>query len=97
MSTELVNFTGNLAVESTKNVIGLNKLKNKIDVLIVDTRSLPNYHVSRLIKIRVFEDQNPFLLQNTIHLKEIEDPADIASSEKDNCLYVSDTKGQSVW
>ena len=43
------------------------------------------------------EDREPFSLQNDIEIKEIKQPVDVVSSEKENCLYVSDAEEKCVW
>jgi len=40
--------------------------------------------------IRVYEDREPFHFQKDIVAEEIKDPTNIVSSEKENCLYVTD-------
>src|SRR6218665_1130956 len=67
------------------NVYGLTKLRNEI--FVIDGENV----------IRVFEDQNQFRLLRKITIKQIKDPQDIGSSEKKNCLYVSDSDGYCIW
>jgi len=71
-------------------VFGVTKLRNKI------------YGLCRTLsfdqgEILVLEDRTPFRLLKEIKIKEIGLPWDIASSEKENCLYISDNSEQCVW
>jgi len=71
-------------------VRGVTKLRNEIYVLCGVYYSAPNV-------IRVFEDRNPFCLQNEIEIKQIISLDDIGSNENENCLYVCDILKQCVW
>lgn len=64
---------------------GITKLSNIIYVLFKPTI------------IQLFTDENPFILQSEINIAEIEDPYDILSSEKEQCLYISDYGYKCVW
>src|SRR6218665_2375528 len=70
------------------NVRGATKLRNEIYVL------CPSFSVP---VIYVFEDQSPFSYQRNIEIRDIKFAFDIGSSEKDNCLYVSDTCENCIW
>ena len=91
-----VNFTGELYL-GRDDVCALTKLRNEIYVL--SRASL--YSVLR--DISAFDDQYPFRCQMKIRIKEIESPidiespADIVASEKNNCVYVSDSAKNCVW
>ena len=67
----------------------MTKLQDKIYILCLPSSS------SNVIC--VFEDRNPFSLRQIFKLAETISPVDIASSEKDNCLYVSDDGENCVW
>ena len=68
----------------------MTKLRNKIYVLY---RSVSYGNV-----IRIIEDRNPYRLhKKKIEIEQINDPWDIISSEKENCLYVSAFKGSCIW
>ena len=82
-----VNFTERINVGKNETVSGVTKLRNEIYVL---CQPFP-------CVIRVFKDRNPIPFQEEIAIKEIGDPKDIHSSEKDNCLYVSDQREKCVW
>lgn len=70
----------------------MTKLRNEIYVLFrIKSNSRFTY------RIHIFDDRHPFNLQNKVETKETEDPADIASSEKEQCLYVSYPSGKCVW
>lgn len=67
---------------------GVTKLMQRIFVIcrgIFSSYSLPSP------TLYVFEDEDPFHLVDQIDLNEISCPLDIASSAKDNCLYVLDS------
>jgi len=67
------------------------KLRNKIHVLCYSSSSSsPNV-------IRVVDDKSPFRLQKKIEIQEIKEPWNIVSSEKENCLYVSEPRENCVW
>ena len=75
-----------IGIPGNEFVQGVTKLPNEIYVLCL----IPNI-------VCCFEDRNPFRLQRNISITEIQSPWDIASSEKDNCLYVSDFVQKCVW
>jgi len=77
--------------ESDELIRGVAKLRSEIYVLF-----RTGYSVSNVFRIRVFEDQYPFRLQTEINT-EIIDSYAIVSSEKENCLYVSDCIQNCVW
>ena len=87
-----INFTQRIEIGGNEYVRGVTKLRNEIYVLCRSISSSSSNHV-----IRVFEDRIPFRLQKTIEIKEIKYPRDIGSSEKGNCLYVSDYDEKCVW
>lgn len=72
-------------------VFGVVKLRFKIYVLC----KLPFPYFSYVI--RVFNDVTSFCLQTNIEIKMIHAAADMESSEKDKCLYVSDLVEKCVW
>lgn len=87
----VVNFTTRLSVGKTEEVKGVTKLRNEVYALCRSiSPSSPNV-------IRVFEDRNLFRLQKEIDLKDIKDPEDIGSSERENVLYVTDLGMKCVW
>lgn len=63
-------------------IAGVAKLQNAILVI---------YHIHPTV-IQVFQDQHPFCLQKIIKQHTILCPEDIVSSEKHQCVYVSDKK-----
>lgn len=65
----------------------MTKLRDEIYVL---CRSFPQV-------IRVFRDRRPFLLLKKLQMKEIKSFVDIGSSEKENCIYVSDYSDRCIW
>src|SRR6218665_3182680 len=69
-------------------VRGATKLRNEIYVLCPLFSSPVIY---------VFEDQSPSSYQRNIEIRDIKFAFDIGSSEKDNCLYVSDTCENCIW
>src|SRR6218665_1311378 len=69
---------------------GVTKLRNEIYILLEERDGV-------LSRIRVFDDRYPFRLQTEIKAEEINGPSDIGSSEKENCLYVSDFAEKCVW
>jgi len=77
---------------------GVTKLRDKIYVGLhfhIRPISLPGRRESL---IRVFEDRYPFHPETDIKTEEIDDPNDIESSEKENCIYVSEYDEQNcVW
>lgn len=86
----IVNLTGRIDVGRDEFIYGVTKLRNEIYVLCRTVSA--ETHV-----IRVFEDRNPFLHRQKIEIKEIEFPWDIGSSDKENCLYVSDSDKECFW
>lgn len=72
------------------HVYGTTKLRNEIYVLC-------RCHAPVSHMIYVFEDRNPFRLRKKIEINQIKSPEDIVSSEKENCLYVSDSAKRYVW
>jgi len=86
-----VNFIERIDIGNFEAVWGVTKLRNEIYVLCRSIRS------SYPTEIRVFEDGRPFRLQRKIEIREIKYPKDIGSSEKENCLYVSDNGVNCVW
>jgi len=48
-------------------------------------------------EMRVYEDQTPFHLVMEMNLYEIAGPHDLASCNREDCLYVTDSYGQNVW
>src|SRR5688572_8531879 len=63
---------------------GLTKLRNEIYILCESS-------------VFVFEVRTPFRLRRKIEIEEIKYPYDIGSSEKENCLYVSDHGENCIW
>lgn len=47
--------------------------------------------------IQVYKDRDPFPPDGEIHIEEIQNPEDIASSAKTKCLYVSDMHDKCIW
>jgi len=82
-----VNFTERINV-GRDEVFGITKLRNEIYLL---CRSFP-YNI-----ICTFDVRFPFRLLKRINIKEIRDPDDIRSSEKENVLYVSDLDRKFIW
>src|SRR6218665_1328542 len=80
-----INFTQRIELPGNEYMRGVTKLRNEIFVL--SDRNV----------IRVLEDQSPFRLRRSMNIKQIIVPMDIGSSEKLNCLYVSDSLGQCIW
>lgn len=68
------------------NVCGIAKLSGCICVLVRN----PN-------AIHVFLDQHTFRSKSQIQIHDIKKPHDIASAEKQNCLYVTDSEIHCVW
>jgi len=83
-----INVTEKIEISEDEGMWGVTKLRNKIYVL---------FHAFTPCRIRVFEDRHPFRLQTDNKAEEIKDPIDIGSSEKENCLYVSDGEEKCVW
>ena len=82
-----VNFTERINVGSNETVCGVAKLGNEIYVL---CQPFPRV-------IRIFHGRSPFCFLEEIGIKEMEDPKDIQSIDKENCLYVSDQREKCVW
>ena len=87
-----INVTQRIEMSENEEIWGATKLRNEIYILFHSGEFVRN--VSR---IRVFEDRYPFRLQTDIKTEEIKYPIDIVSSEKENCLYVSDDDENCVW
>lgn len=92
-----VNFTNRIKLQVNEDLYGVTKLRNEIHVLCRSYSSSPYELSSFQNVIRVYEDRNPFRLQKRMEITEFDSPVDIASSEKDNCLYVSDSEAYCVW
>src|SRR6218665_656745 len=73
-----------------QEILGVTKLRNEIYILLKASDGV-------LSRIRGFNDRYPFRLQTEIKGEDFEYPSDIGSSEKENCLYVNDYNGKSVW
>lgn len=67
-------------------IYGVTKLRRKIYVLCQWSKS-----------IRVYDDASPFQLQSEIHLDGIRKPCDLAASDKNECLYMSDSLCKCIW
>lgn len=87
-----VSLTEIIRLQSNEQVNRVAKLNNEIYVLCRQSHNSPHSPV-----IYVFEDRNPFCLKRKIDIKQIVDPADIASSEKANCLFVFALDVTCVW
>src|SRR6218665_1702767 len=81
-----INFTQKIDLQLSKGARGITKLRNEIYVLSI-THNL----------ISVYEDRYPFRLKKNMKIEETKFPICIVSSEKENCLYVSDYDEQCVW
>src|SRR6218665_3312652 len=81
-----INFTQKIDLQLSRGARGMTKLRNEIYVLC---------HRDNLI--RVYEDRYPFRLKKNMEIEETKFPFNIVSSEKENCLYVSDFDRNSVW
>jgi len=94
-----INFTQRIKIPGNENewgfsgndVRGVTKLQNEIYVLFL------SYPTSNPNVIFVFEDRNPFRLQKKIKITEIKYLWDMVSSEKENCLYVTDYDKKCIW
>jgi len=86
-----IDVTQRIELTENEGIWGVTKLRNEIYVLF-DTGYSPD-----VFRIRVFEDRYPFHLQTKIKGEEIRDSTDIVSSEKENCLYFSDTETKCVF
>ena len=80
-------FITKLGVSKSKVIIGVAKLKNQIYVV----------YGSHDCEILVYEDQTPFHILKKIKLNEIYKPDDVASCNKEDCLYLTDSYGECVW
>src|SRR6218665_2720817 len=80
-----INLTQKIDLQLSRGARGITKLRNEIYVFC---------HLDRLI--RVYEDRYPFRLKKDMEI-EIKFPFYIVSSEKENCLYVSDNAENCVW
>lgn len=93
-----VDFTASLCFEEeilhAGLVNGVAKLKDRIYV-IPQRATDSGAEVSSVIC--VFEAGNLFRLLEKIEFKEIRNPRDIGSSEKDDCLYVIDSWIKCIW
>lgn len=69
------------------HIVGVAKLLDKILVISRSPQTV----------ITVFKDQNPFCLQKIMALREILCPEDIASSEQQQCVYISDKDSYCIW
>src|SRR6218665_156688 len=76
-----INFTQKIDLQLSRRARGITKLRNEIYVLCICHR----YHL-----IRVYEDRYPFRLKKEMEIEETKLPLCIVSSEKENCLYVSE-------
>src|SRR6218665_3225006 len=85
-----IDVTQRIEMPENERTWGVTKLRNEIYILLEARDGV-------LSRIRVFDDRYPFRLQTEIKAEEIQDPRDIASSEKENCLYVSDYNEKCVW
>src|SRR6218665_1136758 len=80
----LINFTHTIDLLRKNRVNAVTKLRNEIYVL--HNRD-----------IYVFEDQDPFCLQKKLDISYIELPYDLQSCEKENCIFVSDSKDNCIF
>ena len=88
-----INCIQRLEIRRNERVCGVTKLRNEIYVLCrCESLSLAYQNA-----IRVFEDRNSFRPRKKIEIAEIRYPVDIGSSEKEDCLYVSDDGEKCVW
>lgn len=67
-------------------IYGVTKLRRTIYVLGQWSKS-----------IRVYDDTIPFTLQSEIHLDGVKRPCDLAASDKNECLYISDSLCKCIW
>src|SRR6218665_2576260 len=81
-----INFTQRIDMQLSRRARGITKLRNEIYVLCP---------LDRLI--RLYEDRYPFRLKKDMEIEETKFPFHIVSSEKENCLYVSDIREKCVW
>ena len=82
-----VDFAERFAFGKSHRVLGVTKLRNEIYAVLE----------SHGYVIYVFEDEHPFNLRNKIRMTEIPYCSDIASSERENCLYATDIRTNCVW
>ena len=47
--------------------------------------------------LHVYGDREPFALQKSIQINEVQDPEDLAYSNSSNCLYITDKGEQCIW
>src|SRR6218665_2443642 len=85
-----IDVTQRIEMSENQEIWGVTKLRNEIYILSEARDGV-------LSRIRVFNDRYPFRLQREIKAEEISISTDIGSSEKENCLYVSDHKEECVW
>jgi len=88
-----INFTQRIERRRANTLGGVTKLRNEIYVLCESNSS----SALNVCVIRVFQDRTPFHLQKEIEIKGIQIAGDIGSSEKENCLYISDLRDYCVW
>src|SRR6218665_578200 len=87
-----VGFAERFAFGKNHRVLGVTKLRKEIYA------TLESYSGSYSGYIMyVFEEGHPFNLRNKIRMREIVHFFDIASCEKEHCLYVSDIRIDCVW
>ena len=79
-----IDVTQRIEMPDADRIWGVTKLRNEISILL----NALDIHVP--LRIRVFDDQYPFRFQTEIKPEEISNPIGIVSSEKENCLYVTD-------
>src|SRR6218665_391892 len=87
-----VGFAERFAFGKNHRVLGVTKVRNEIYAALESYSGSYSGYV-----IYVFEDGHPFNLRNKIRMREIVHFFDIASCEKENCLYVSDIRTDCVW
>src|SRR6218665_2018683 len=85
-----IDVTQRIEMPENEQIWGVTKLRNEIYILLEARDGV-------LSRIRGFNDRYPFRLQTEIKAEEINGPCGIASSEKENCLYVSDGSVLCVW
>ena len=87
-----IDLTERFAFGKNHRVLGVTKLRKEIYAVLESVSGSYSGYV-----IYVFEDGHPFNLRNKIRMREIAHFFDIASCEKENCLYVSDIRTDCVW
>src|SRR6218665_3782546 len=92
-----IDVTQRIEMPENSGIRGVTKLRNEIYILFLSRIILLEARDRVLSRIRGFNDRYPFRLQTEIKAEEINDPSDIVSSEKENCLYVSDYIQRCVW